>query len=625
MSKVFVLFFITINLYAVSFSTLKNNESMVKYMEYVVDHNDTYDFQKIKQLKDWQPLPRSNLGYMKYPVWTKTVVHNDTDKRISFFFKNPRPGMDIIDTYIIEDNGKLKTLELGDMVPFTHRQIMHNFSVLHLRMKPGETSTIYAKLTSIGPTEAGWIYNTFRGLLHFTIADMFWWGILTGAVLALIIYYLTLYYAIRFSFILAYISMGFWSLLFQLLLHGFFRFEAFGIPLDVLNILNWFAINLMMLSMLSFATLFFDMRRTMPRIHIVFLGISLLTAIGTIFFSPLGDPSLGNTLVIYATLLWYGILLFTGIWSIRLKLIGAWYYMLGQGIFSATIWLQNLSFAGVVDTGSLFSYLIVPAGTLIDLIFLSLAIGSFIKKIKHDKQKLQLHSLSQSKFDTIGKNFAAALHQWKTPVARLGTNICEIESYLRFGNQKKLNQNITPCVSKMYESINELEKILDDFGSLFKTETQKQHFKAQDLIKEIIDFLDSRIQKHAITVNITPAQELILFSHKSPLRHIYLTMLDNAIDILIERQVKNPRIDINFSIEKNNFTTTIEDNGGGIKQKPIESVFEAFESRKIENKDNYGLGLMIAKMITEDKLRGTLEAHNRSQGACFMIKINLAI
>jgi len=622
MIRLLVLLCLSISLYGVALSELKNGINTTSYMEYIIDKNNTDDLKKIEQEKNWKPLPRSNLGYMKYPVWTKFTIFNDLDKKASFFLKNPRPGMDKITVYILENNGKIVHKKLGDTIPFLETQIKHNFSLVRLRLEPKQSMTIYAKLSSIGPTEAGWIYHTFRGFMHFTIADMFWWGVFSGTVVALIIYYLTLYYILRFSFILAYISMGFWSLIFQLLLHGFFRFETFGVPPDMINILNWFSINLMLLSMFAFGTLFFNMRKTMPKINIVFLTSSLLIVTGTLFFSPLGDPSIGNTMVIYVSLLWYFVLIFTGIWAIKLKLIGAWYYVIGQGIFSATIWIQNLSFAGIVDIGTLISYLTVPIGTLIDLIFLSLAMGSFIKKIKRDKQKLQLYSLSQSKFNTIGKNYAAMLHQWKTPVARLGTTICEIESHLRFGDQKRLNQNISPNIQKMYQYITELENILEEFGSLFKTENQKQHFKAQDIIYEIIDFLLPKIDKNKITINTSPTQDITLYSYKSLIKHIYLTLLENAIDILIERNIKNPRISIEFSVEKGNFITSIEDNGGGIKQKPIESIFTPFESGKLSEQENYyGLGLMVAKMITEDKLKGNITVKNRPLGALFTIII----
>lgn len=617
-----MLLLVGIDLYAIPFSALTNGESITTKMQYIIDSNSSLNFESIQQSNNWKDLQKSNFGYMNDPVWTKTVIRNDTDKAVSFFLRNPRPGMDTIELYMIS-GGHFKKEILGDLVPLKTQEFMHHFSVIYPTIKAGDTLTVYARLTSIGPTEAGWIYNTLKGFIYFTLADTASWGIFTGAIIALIIYYFTLFHALRFWFMLAYISIGFWSLLNQLLIHGFFKLETFSIPLEIINILNWIAMDLLLLSMLSFVILFFDIKKTMPRIYRTLLFIAVATIFGTLLISPLGNPSLGNIIVGYVAILWYIALLFTGAWAIKLKLPGAWYYMLGQGAFSSSVWMQNLSMVGVLDSGSIFSYLIMPTGSLIDLIFLSMAMGVFIKKINNAKQRLQFTSLAQSKFNTIGKNFSAVMHQWKTPVARLGASISEIDLNLRFSNDETLRSSLQHNIKDMYKNIETLDEVLTDFGFLFKTDRQKQFFKPQEAIKEITDLLLARMPRHNIAINTNINYHQAVYGYPSLFRHVCMTILENAVDIVIERNITDPLISICIYEENNTVKITIEDNGGGIKKSPIESIFEPFESHKEKDSKHYGLGLMIAKMITEEKLNGSLAVQNTKKGACFTLNMKL--
>ena len=60
----------------------------------------------------------------------------------------------------------------------------------------------------------------------------------------------------------------------------------------------------------------------------------------------------------------------------------------------------------------------------------------------------------------------------------------------------------------------------------------------------------------------------------------------------------------------------IKDNGGGIKIKPIESIFESYGTDK---ETGSGIGLFIAKTIVEQKFGGKIKVYNTKDGACFEI------
>ena len=64
------------------------------------------------------------------------------------------------------------------------------------------------------------------------------------------------------------------------------------------------------------------------------------------------------------------------------------------------------------------------------------------------------------------------------------------------------------------------------------------------------------------------------------------------------------------------YIITYEDNAGGIKIKPIELVFNYFVTSKNNNKSS-GIGLAVAKLLIEERLKGKISIKNSDVGAVF--------
>ena len=104
------------------------------------------------------------------------------------------------------------------------------------------------------------------------------------------------------------------------------------------------------------------------------------------------------------------------------------------------------------------------------------------------------------------------------------------------------------------------------------------------------------------------------------LLQVFINILVNAKDALIEYQEANREIEI-FIEDKNEWIEIlICDNAGGIKDDIMSKIFEPYFSTK-EQKQGTGLGLYISKTIVDKHLYGTLQAYNGKDGACFEIKL----
>lgn len=55
----------------------------------------------------------------------------------------------------------------------------------------------------------------------------------------------------------------------------------------------------------------------------------------------------------------------------------------------------------------------------------------------------------------------------------------------------------------------------------------------------------------------------------------------------------------------------------------INKIFDSYFTTKEANQGGTGIGLYICKTIVEDGLKGTIEAKNYNDGACFEIVVKM--
>jgi signal transduction histidine kinase len=100
-----------------------------------------------------------------------------------------------------------------------------------------------------------------------------------------------------------------------------------------------------------------------------------------------------------------------------------------------------------------------------------------------------------------------------------------------------------------------------------------------------------------------------------------LNLINNAKNKIVEKNVdftKKAQININIKKCSNFNTIEIIDDGGRIDDKIINSIFDPYFTTK---EDGTGIGLYMAKVIIEDKMRGTINVKNDGNNVVFTIKL----
>jgi len=112
------------------------------------------------------------------------------------------------------------------------------------------------------------------------------------------------------------------------------------------------------------------------------------------------------------------------------------------------------------------------------------------------------------------------------------------------------------------------------------------------------------------------------------LSQVFLNILNNARDVLIEREIDTKIVYISSSQNEFFNIVTIQDNAGGIPSHIIDKVFDPYFTTKHQSQGT-GIGLYMSKDIVEKHMKGKISVCNKAFevssneyfGACFEIAI----
>jgi len=225
----------------------------------------------------------------------------------------------------------------------------------------------------------------------------------------------------------------------------------------------------------------------------------------------------------------------------------------------------------------------------------------------------------QTKLAAMGEMIGAIAHQWRQPLNALAVQIQFLEDDYEDGliDEKYLKAH----KHENMKLINFMSETIDDFRNFFRVDKVKSLFDVKSKIEETINILASQLKSHNIELNLD-GDNFNVSSFASEFQQVILNIINNAKDVLLEKEINNGKIYINISRNKNIGIITIEDNGGGIPNDITSRIFDPYFTTKEQGKGT-GLGLYMSKMIIEQNLGGKLEVTNNAHGAIFTISLEI--
>lgn len=572
------------------------------------------DFLENKEL--FKNSAKTNIGIKKFPVWTYGKIENKTSKDLDLVFSNPRAGIDFIKVFIVKNNKIFKTYDLGDMNSLENRDLVHRKSNFLLELLPNDNYEFFIKYKSFGAIDTNWHIEEKKSHIQKTSRESMLFGFIAGFILLILIF--VIYIDVTFPKMIN--KIYFFLILFALLA----EFAISGILYELglnsyFNTISSWSLGTLASALIGlFPIYFFPLSKILPKTTFFLkLLIFNLFVLAVIFlFYPMNNNLLYYApysnllfLIICFTLFYVSVILYKN------KIDGYKFYFLGNTIFVITGVYFIMGLLGFIPADYLFS-LSIGIGLFFNILCLGLMIISLLMKIDKDKEKALILVSEYSKLSSIGQSMVNISHQWKEPINHIYYAINNIQAAKEF-NDPNLSSIIDNSVNQIKDTTKYMTSTAKNFLSIYEDKIIMKNIEITKSIELIIEILKKEISEMNVKVKIDSSYNNFIFTDKYLVSNIFMIVLENSVKTFRNRNIKNPKINIEIIQIEKTFTIKISDNAGGIKEHNIESIFE----KDLTNSNSTGLGLFLAKNILNMKLNGDISAENIVDGVCFTIKL----
>ena len=237
--------------------------------------------------------------------------------------------------------------------------------------------------------------------------------------------------------------------------------------------------------------------------------------------------------------------------------------------------------------------------------------------------KKELLLFEQSKMATMGTMIGNIAHQWRQPLSIISTTASGIKMEKEF---LLLDiEELPDKMDKITEQVDYLSETVGTFRNFLKEKKELQEVILQERIKVSLSIVGVALKDNSIELrnNVDNKNPIKITMVIGELSQVIINIINNAKDILIEKNIQTPWVQLDLIKDNNKAIITIKDNGGGIPPEVLPKIFDEYFTTKDDEKGT-GLGLHMSQKIIHNSLKGKLYAKNTENGAKFFIELPLS-
>lgn len=241
----------------------------------------------------------------------------------------------------------------------------------------------------------------------------------------------------------------------------------------------------------------------------------------------------------------------------------------------------------------------------------------------------QAESASRAK----GKFLSDMSHEIRTPM-----NVILGYTSIAQNNMDNRNQDkVKDCLEKIKEAGNHLIGIINDVLEVSKIEQGKINIEKEesDIYELMTDFynlveIQAAVKKQKMTIDLEGIIDKYVYMDWTRISQVLINLINNAIkytpvgghiDVIVKEDCNN-----NIGDNIHNYIIIVKDNGRGIDEKDMPSLFDLYTRGAYDNDisvEGTGLGLSISKQIIE-LMNGTIDVDSKlGEGTIFTVKLPL--
>ena len=578
----------------------------IKYFEDKNSHLNIYDI-NTNQFKD---LNNTKFGFSESTFWFKLKIQN-TDSGVKIFeFLDSR----LDEAYLYDDTLILKQ-SMGDKIPFTNRE----FNDPNIAFTLQTNKTYFIKVLNTSKVNVEYkIWEEDAYLTHMDKKNILK-GVYFGALIIMLLYNMIIYIFLRqrvfLEYVIYHLSLAYVMIYYTGVSAQLFFPNAANLDASTVYI---HAAALCTIMATQFFRSFVNTATTTPRIDKVLLSFMLLhafLAFLSIFhlFYHLNHIIFNLTMMILSIfLLWSSLYIY-----IKQKNATALFYFFAWLIMMVGIVLTSLTLMNLIPRND-FTTNMFQFGSLFEILLLSMGL-SYRYKVKQDELlKKNVIIQEQAKMVAMGEMLQNIAHQWRQPLSEINAVAMKIDADYYKNN---LTSEVLNNELERIENITEhMSSTIESFNTYFSKNKTIDETTIRDIIDKSLRIIEAKITKNKIDLDIYIDSDVKFKTNSGELIQVLLVILNNAIEVLDERNSINKAISIKYKYVNKKHLISFEDNAGGVSNEIIKKIFDPYFSTKFKS-NGIGIGLYMAKTLIEDSMKGKLSVSNTKNGAKFLIEL----
>ena len=231
--------------------------------------------------------------------------------------------------------------------------------------------------------------------------------------------------------------------------------------------------------------------------------------------------------------------------------------------------------------------------------------------------------IEQQKLEAL-QNIAAGLsHEINTSLASLSENIELLEYNIESCGTTSAESELFSSLEEIRKSKKTIRKVVDTLHFLNASSSETgESFNLYETLRNALIFFDNKIAAGGIIATIDGQDweevegEIAFIGERKSITHLWMILLENAIDALAEKEEGTKELRISVAQERGLITVSIVDNGIGIDPDIVGDLFKPLIKHK--HYRGIGLGLNTAKTIVENH-KGAINFQTDHTGTVFTV------
>jgi len=217
------------------------------------------------------------------------------------------------------------------------------------------------------------------------------------------------------------------------------------------------------------------------------------------------------------------------------------------------------------------------------------------------------HISENAKMAALGEMIGNIAHQWRQPLSVISTAASGVKV------QKEMNilkdEVFYDSMDGIVKNAQYLSKTIDDFKSFIKEDKQETLFNLDKNIDKNLTILTGMFKINNIEIILDTDNTIELNTFENELTQAFINIINNAKDILNEKNISDKYIFITTYKLKDKVCLSIKDNAGGISPSIINRIFEPYFTTK-DKRQGTGLGLYMVRQIIVESMKCKIDVKN---------------